>query len=701
MTPKIIPFAQLKYHWTIYFFAIPSLALVGLFMFYPAMLSAFHSVYRWNGADINEFVGKENFTTLLGDAEFWRSFRVSFIIGVWNIFKMVPAVAVAVCIHRCKSTRAQFFYRILFVAPMVIPPLIVMLIWKSFFFEATNGYLNRFLFSTGFFDVLVWFDQTFQLGGIFKAGSKPAWMGDGRLILFACIFWGLPWVGSFAVLTHLAKLGGIPRELYEAADLDGANWWTRFTKLELPLMMGSINLLLVLVVIDTIKDAGMVLALAGIEGGPGGVVTVPALFMLRKAFIEQQMGAACAVGIVLTAVVMTLKKILDGTADWQLLNRREKSRYRVMGMVMALLLYAFMLYSDGQRPKFAVLNAHDRAWFFLFNAILPGLVMVFLFPWGWVRERIWGPMVATTTGVDAWRVTLRQVAAREAHLARMGSAFYHWRERVKGLGLTFSRHGFVLAILAFAYLPMYLMVIVSFKNNAEFYAHPATLTFPLHWENWAQAWDAVIPSLANSVFTTTASTALTLFLALAGAYFFARVRMPGSSFLWYCILFLMMMPTIANAIPLYRLLIDMNLSNTLSALIFIGAASGQMFALFVLRNFVADLPQDLFEAADIDGASHLRQMLTIVAPLSGPILGVLGLIHAVGQWNEWIMPLIVIRDAERLPVTVQLLRMSGEYIKLWGPLMAGYAMASIPIILLFILCMRLFVRNLTEGAVKG
>jgi ABC-type glycerol-3-phosphate transport system permease component len=256
-------------------------------------------------------------------------------------------------------------------------------------------------------------------------------------------------------------------------------------------------------------------------------------------------------------------------------------------------------------------------------------------------------------------------------------------------------------VLALAYLPMYLMIIVSIKNNNQFYQSSTTITTPAHWENIATAWYAVLPSVANSVFTTTAATFFNICLALGAAYFFARVRVPGSAFLWNALLLLMMMPAIANLVPLFRLLIDLKLVNTLTALIIVGAAGGQIFAVFVLRNFIADLPQDLFEAAEIDGASHFRQMFTIVAPLSGPILGVVGIMNAVAQWNDFVLPLIIIRDASRLPVMVQLLRMAGEYIKFWGPLMAGYAMASIPVIILFILCMRLFTRGLTEGAVKG
>ena len=150
----------------------------------------------------------------------------------------------------------------------------------------------------------------FGWGGIFLEGTRPAWLGDPRLILVSCVVWGFPWVGSFAVLTHLAKLQNIPKEIYEAASIDGATWWTKFTRIEIPLIMSSIYLMLVFVIIGTIKDAGMIIALTGgMDGGPGGRATVPALFMLRKAFINQEMGAACAVGIVLTVVIMALQKL--------------------------------------------------------------------------------------------------------------------------------------------------------------------------------------------------------------------------------------------------------------------------------------------------------------------------------------------------------------------------------------------------------
>lgn len=632
MPGRDIRWRDVRHHWEIYLFVLPTLALLGLFVYYPAASGVFHSFFRWNGADISEFVGLKNYVDLCKSSEFWRSFQVAFILGGWNVVKMLPALLVAVCIHRCRSVRLQFLYRTLFVVPMVIPGLVTVLIWRSFFFEASAGYLNSFLYATGLFDLLVRLDQLLGWGGVFTPGAPPAWLGDPRLILTACVVWGFPWVGSFAVLTHLAKLQGISKDVYEAAEIDGINWWTKFTKIELPLIMGSIYLLLVFVIIDTIRDAGMIMALAGMTGGPGGRATVPALFMIRKAFVEQEMGYACAVGIVLTLIVLILQKLLT----WLM---------------------------SGEKPWLARWRQRARP--------VAG---------GGIRP------VTATAAVWVHR------APRPMHpaLRRLGDLF-----------LRAAKHASIWGVLAMAFLPLYLMVIVSFKSNTQFYAAPAALTHPLHPENWIEAWRLVMPSVANSIFVSTAATALTLCFALGAAYFFARQRMPLSTFFWNAILILMMMPMIANLVPLFRLLRDLNLLNTLAALILVGASSGQVFAIFVLRNFVADIPSDLYEAAEIDGASHLRQIWHVVLPLSGPILGTVGVMQFIAAWNEFLLPLIVIRDPDQLPVMVQLLRMSGEYVKFWGPLMAGYALASIPIILLFVFSMKLFVRGLTEGAVKG
>ncbi|MEK7764811.1 MAG: carbohydrate ABC transporter permease, partial [bacterium] len=298
----------------------------------------------------------------------------------------------------------------------------------------------------------------------------------------------------------------------------------------------------------------------------------------------------------------------------------------------------------------------------------------------------------------------RFAAARAAAAAPKSPAREGSRERAlasespgKRRALRALKHATIIGILALAILPLYLMAIVSLKTNTQFYERPAALTAPLHWENFVAAWRMVAPPLANSLFVTISGTALTLWFGLWAAYFFARVRMPFSNLLWNAVLVLMMLPSIANLIPLFRLLGDMHLLNTLTALVTVSASGGQVFALFVLRNFIADIQQDFFDAAEIDGANHFQQIRNIVIPQAGAILGTVGVMHFVSEWNNFLMPLVVMRDHARLPVMVELLRMAGEYIKFWGPLMAGYALASIPIVILFVFTMNLFVKGLSEG----
>lgn len=677
MTPKVIRWKHVRHHWEIYLFVAPTLLLIGLFQYYPAASGVLHSFFRWNGSDISEWVGLANYKDLVRNSAFWDSFKVAFILGGWNIVKMIPALLVAVCIHRVASARMQFLYRILFVIPMVIPGLVIALIWRSFFFEATAGYLNRFLSATGLHDLLVYLDGVLDWGGIFKDGTNPAWLGDPRLILTACIVWGFPWVGSFAILTYLAKLQSIDKHIYEAAEMDGVGWWAKFTRIELPLIMGSIYILLVFVIIGTIRDAGMILALAGLEGGPGGVVTVPALFMIRKAFLEQQMGYACAVGIVLTAVVMSLQKLSTLLLGWGSLSARVRMGIRLAVMALG-----------------AVLALHLKL------TTLGVLTLLVAMPYGTLLDalkRLLSPVVLAMGG----RREFSPVEAADRAFRRATDPRYQLRRKL-GEGILRSlKHLVVWLVLAFAFLPLYLMAIVSLKSNTQFYEAPAVVSQPYHWENWDAAWKIVAPTVANSLFISTSSTVLTLVFAVGAAYFFARLRMPMSGFLWNAVLVLMMMPAIANLIPLFRLLGDMNLLNTLTALIVVAASGGQVFAIFVLRNFVGDIPQDLFEAAEIDGASHFQQVRIIVLPLAAPIIGTVAVMQFIASWNEFILPLIIIRDHARMPVMVEFLRMAGEYIKQWGPLMAGYTIASIPIIILFIFSMKLFIRGLTEGAIKG
>lgn len=264
-----------------------------------------------------------------------------------------------------------------------------------------------------------------------------------------------------------------------------------------------------------------------------------------------------------------------------------------------------------------------------------------------------------------------------------------------------GKHLFILGILSMAFFPLYVMISISGKSGAQFAGAPIALTWPFHFGNYARAWGMVSNYVFNTIFVCVTSVVLTFALTLNAAFFFARYRMPGHRFLWYFFLLLMLMPGIANLVPLFMLLRNLSLLNTFWALMVVYVTGGQVVQIYILRNFIEDIPQDLFDAAEVDGASAFQQVYHIVMPMSGSILSTLGILQFIGLWNDYILPLIVMRDDHMLTMAVGLVRMDSEYVKDWGALMAGYTLASIPMVLIFFFTMRLFVKGLASGAVKG
>jgi len=265
------------------------------------------------------------------------------------------------------------------------------------------------------------------------------------------------------------------------------------------------------------------------------------------------------------------------------------------------------------------------------------------------------------------------------------------------------KHAIIFLVLGLELVPIYMMLQISFKDNQTFLTNPWLPNPPddWRWGNYAYAFKLVLPYLANTVFIAVLTVSGGLACAIMAAYFFARYRMPFREILFGIFLFLMIMPSVANLVPLFNLLTNLSLINTLWAIIIVGTAGAQAFNIFILRNFIEDLPYELFEAAEVDGASHIQQIWHVVVPTCGSIISTLAILMFIREWNEYLLPLVVLRDKELFPLGVGLIYMDGESIKRWGHIMAVYTVASIPLMLLFLLSMRAFIRGLTSGAVKG
>lgn len=264
--------------------------------------------------------------------------------------------------------------------------------------------------------------------------------------------------------------------------------------------------------------------------------------------------------------------------------------------------------------------------------------------------------------------------------------------------------GYLVFVLFFAFIPLWVMLVVSFKTNEQFLANPWFFDSidSWQWHNWALAWDAVSGYIGNSIFVSVTSTAITAVIVLMCAYAIARYDFPGKNLIFYLVMATMFLPgTVAALVTLFNLLKTMGLVNTLLALVIMGSVSGQVAGVFILRNFIEDIPKELFESAQIDGAGHLQQIRHIVLPLSLSILSVAMIMDFLSTWNNVILPLLLLRDDALLTIPVGLFRLDGEYVKQWGQLMAGFAISSVPLLVIFLFSMRFFVKGLSAGAVKG
>lgn len=258
-----------------------------------------------------------------------------------------------------------------------------------------------------------------------------------------------------------------------------------------------------------------------------------------------------------------------------------------------------------------------------------------------------------------------------------------------------------LIVLVFASLAPYLfMLVTSFKSNEQYYENFWAPAFPLHWENYATAWHQVQPYLVASLVVAAASLLGIIAVSLVAAFVFARFRFPGRNALFVLIAALMMVPSIASLIPLFVMMRDMDMLNTYWVLIIPHIATGAVLGTILMRTFIAAIPQTIFDAAQIDGASTPRIFLSIMMPLSLPVIGTVALVTVQSVWNDFFWPLLTITDNALRTVSVGLLFFQGQSGTAYGPLFAGYLVASIPLLVLFVVFSKYFLAGI-QGGVAG
>jgi len=245
-------------------------------------------------------------------------------------------------------------------------------------------------------------------------------------------------------------------------------------------------------------------------------------------------------------------------------------------------------------------------------------------------------------------------------------------------------------------------VLTSFKTFAEsIHVPPVVIPATFDWHNYREVFDSLPFSalFMNTVLMTLARTAGQVFFCSLAGYAFARLRFRGRLFLFGLFLSVMMVPPQMFLIPQYEIMQNLGLLNTVAALALPGMFSA--FGTFLMRQFFMQLPLELEEAARLDGANPWQIYWRIMLPLSAPGMLALGLLVAIWSWNDLLWPLVVNTDPEKMPLSAGLATLRGEHLTNYPVLMAGALMASLPLIIAFIVFQRRLIEGIAFTGLKG
>lgn len=268
----------------LYLFLVPTFALLLVFSYFPPISAIYNSFFQWDGFRERTFIGLQNFRELFTDRVFMASWKNLFILLGFNLLIgiSVPLI-VAEMIFNVANDRWRYLYRLFFIIPMVVPGLVGTLLWR-FILDPNVGIVNIILEAIG------------------GPEWRQPWLGSPKTVLSSFVVMGFPWVSGVNVLIYLAGLQSIPQEIFDASRMDGAEGISRFFRIDLPLVMGQIKLLLILGVIGGLQAYQAQLILT--NGGPGYSSMMPGLVMYQEAFSYNRIGYASAIGLVTFILIL-------------------------------------------------------------------------------------------------------------------------------------------------------------------------------------------------------------------------------------------------------------------------------------------------------------------------------------------------------------------------------------------------------------
>ncbi|MEV8017199.1 carbohydrate ABC transporter permease [Streptomyces sp. NPDC086554] len=274
-----------------------------------------------------------------------------------------------------------------------------------------------------------------------------------------------------------------------------------------------------------------------------------------------------------------------------------------------------------------------------------------------------------------------------------------------GATLNVFSHAFLVLWVVLAAGPLVWVALTALRPSVEILSDPMGWPTSLHWENFSNAWtEASIGQYAlNSLIILAGSLTGTMLLGSMAAYVIARFTFPGNRFIFLLFAGGMMFPVILALVPLFAVMENFGLLDTRPGLMIAYIAYSLPFTVFFLTSFFRTLPTGVQEAAMVDGASHTRTFFQIMLPMAKPGLVSIGIFNFLGQWNQYLLPLLLNNEEESsyvLPQGLANLAVTQGYRGDWGALFAGLTIAMLPVLVVYAVFQRQVQAGLTAGALK-
>jgi len=682
-----------------YVFMLPLTLLIFGLVGFPIVKAVYLTLFNQVGIRAPVWVGLQNYKDLYADGQFRDAVQLTVKFAVVSVFvKFWVGIVAALLVHNIKRFRSVITGLILL--PWIVPEVVAALTWRG-------------LYQPGF-------------GGI---NALLRWSGviNHELPFVSDIHWALPsviavnvWKGiPFFTLTLLSGLKSIDAELYDAAAVDGANAWQRFLNITLPGLRYVIIVACLLSLIFTLNAFGLVFVMTG--GGPLNATRLFSIFAYEL-FGQQRYSRATTVAMSIVPVLLLLIIILgrymrgdpsrvaaaettwSKIGNWVLqaiclvvggaLLAVSVSPTWLLALVPILLVASFVTIGDRSLlSRNEVADAWVR-WFCLLVGI--GGLSVIVFNLRFFLVAVVLLAIVRSEILDALFARFRRTSAGAPRSQASIQITNYLGRGAMYLALAL--------LLFFELFPFYWVFVTSFKSQLQIQAL-RSIFWPDPWtlENFHYMLvdTKFLLWFWNTTRVALVSCLISIVVGALGAYALVRLKWRGAGAMSTVILFTYLMPTIMIIIPLYQILTNLHLINTLGALMIAYPTFGLPFACWLLMGYYRSIPVELEEAALIDGCNHFQAFFRVILPLIMPALVTVALFALTAAFNDFLLAYILVRPEEYTTVAVGVAKMVIGDIFPYGRMMAASIMMAVPVAIVYMIAQRFLVEGLTAGSVKG